>query len=319
MAVVLAPAEVLAGLIAVCVLLCAVLIANILKAVLNSVNLFGILSPLIGAADWLANNALSAMSWLWAKTNPVAVWIALVNVWHSTENGLLAVVGGDVLNALQRIVSVAIPNAAHWAVATAEAAFAPFEAGVNGFIAGVLGFITWAHAQLAGLWQAVTVDIPGALHTAVAYVEGEIGAVWGRAQALVGAAVAGLRAELAVAVNALRTEVLGRVITVEQEIAVEIPKVEAEIGQIATVAIPALTVAIEAVRESWDTWRNDCGNPLCNGLNLLKGLETLLEGGALFALIAEAAHDPVATAHEVEAVVTAVIEAPAAAIRDLAA
>lgn len=320
MPVVLAPAEVLAGLIAVCVLLCAVLIANILRAVLQAVNVFGLLSPLVSAADWLATHALSAMSWLWAKTNPVAVWIALVNVWHSTENGLLAVVGGDVLNALQRIVTVAIPNAAHWAVAQAQA------------LATALGHDidlvwNWANASFIAIGARITATVTmlqswtlGQIGLAVQAVERDLAIV--RTVAL--AAVTALRNDLVAFVTVVRTEVLGRVITVEQEIATEIPRIEAEVVQIATVAIPALDLAITAVRDI-AVEVEQCTAPIC-GPNvardlgdlgkLLQSLTPVVEGGLLFALLAEAIANPVGTAHEIEAVVGGTVNGAVTVLRD---
>jgi hypothetical protein len=312
MPVVLAPAEVLAGLIAVMVLLCAVLIANILKAILNSVNFLGLLSPLIGAADWLASHALTAMSWLWDKTNPVAVWIALTNVLHSTEQGLLGVVAGDLLNAVQRIVTVTIPAAANWAWSQAQGSILGLSAFVRVLFNTAEADIAAARAWVAGYIQAVQAWTLSQIGVAVNTLRSDIAGVWQAAQAL----VATVRSDLVALHQFVTTTVLGRIGAVEQEIALELPKIEAEIGQIATVAIPGLTLAITAVRDIV-TEVEQCTAPLCEGGvakdlgglgKILGELAPLLEGGLLFAFVAAAAENPAGVARDVEAVLTPIVD-----------
>jgi hypothetical protein len=318
MPVVLAPAEVLAGLIAVMVLLCAVLIANILKAILNSVNFLGLLSPLISAADWLSTHALSAMSWLWDKTNPVAVWIALTNVLHSTEQGLLGVVAGDLLNAVQRIVTVAIPNAANWAWSQAQGSILGLSAFVRVLFNTAEADIAAARNWVTGYIQAVQTWVLAQIAVAVNALRSDIAGVWQAAQAL----VATVRSDLAALHQFVTTTVLGRIGAVEQEIARDIPRIEAEIGQIATVAIPGLTLAITAVRDIV-TEVEQCTAPLCEGgvaqglsnlEKLLNQLEPLVEGGLLLAFAAEAARDAPGVAREIDSLIGGLVSDAASAI-----
>lgn len=299
MAVVLAPAEVLAGLIAICVLFAAYLIAQIVSAIFSAVPIPVIGGAIGNAMSWFASHVLSAMGWLWAKTNPVAVWIALVNVWHATEQGLNAVVFGDINGALQWLFHSAIPAAAQWAVAAVHSVLDPFMAGVNAFIGGVLGFITWAHAQLAALWQAVTVSLPGLVHAEVAVVEGDLGRLGNQLEADIAAAVSTGAHALAAAVAGVEGEVQGWIGTAVRGVEGDLGKVRdlitsGVLPELATlgVAVAAAEATIVKVEEcTAGICSSGSGNVLGELGKLLQGIEAVVTDVAIFELMTSAVRD----------------------------
>jgi hypothetical protein len=325
--VVLAPAEVLAGLIAICVLFAAYLIAQIVSAVFNAVPIPIIGGKIADAFTWLAQNALSALSWLWSKTNPIAVWTAMVNIWHDTEQGLHQVLFGDIAGALQWLYSKAIPNAVNWGIGVVRALYDPFVAGVNAFIGGVLGFITWAHGQLAALWNAVSVVLPGRIALAVQGVEGEL-------HAAESAILGDIAAAEATAAHALASAIAGIEAWTAGQIGTAVRGVEGDLGAVRDlvtgIAIPELIALSKVVTTvAGDVARVDecvggicsagVGNILGDLGKLVQELAPILEGGLLFALLAEAVKDPVGVAHDVEAVVGGTVNEAATLLREAVA
>jgi hypothetical protein len=314
--VVLAPAEVLAGLIAICVLFAAYLIAQIVSAVFNAVPIPIIGGKIADAFTWLAQNVLTAMGWLWSKTNPIAVWTAMTNILHDTEQGLHTVLFGDVLGSLQWLYHTAIPAAANWAVATVHAVLDPFMAGVNGFIGGVLGFITWVHAQLAGLWNAVSVALPGQIGLAVRGVEGEL-------HAAESAILGDLAAAEATAAHALASAIAGIESWTTGQIGTAVGGIERDLGAVRDlvtgIAIPELIALSKVVTTvAGDVARVDecvggicstgSGNILGDIGKILQQLAPLFDAGLLLALVGAAARDPAGVADEIESVFAPIVQ-----------
>jgi hypothetical protein len=323
MPIVLAPAEVLAGLVAICILFAGYLVAQIVLAVLNAVPFSFVLGPIKDAVNWLGQHALDGMGWLWAKTNPVAVWTALVNIWHDTEQGFHTVLFGDINGALQWLYHSAIPAAANWAVGAAQAAIAPFVAGVNAFIGGVLGFITWAHAQFAALWNAVTVSLPGLIRAEVAVVETDLGTAVRFLEGDIAAAEAQAVHAIAVAISGVEgwvgTQIGTAVRQVEGDLGVVRDLVTASVIPALGVLTRELTQVVERVVTQEECTAGICGPKVGNELGqlgqLLQGLEKLVEGGVIFALLAEAVRDAPGVGHEIEQVIGGTVNGAADALR----
>ncbi|MGH3180329.1 MAG: hypothetical protein ACRDOE_00240 [Streptosporangiaceae bacterium] len=80
-----------------------------------------------------------------------------------------------------------------------------------------------------------------------------------------------------------------------------------------------LTVTLAPAVAALQTWEQDCGTPLCDGLSafakVLSGLSGLVEGGLILALVAEAVRDPAGMAGAVGDVAAPVIAAGRATVK----
>ncbi len=80
-----------------------------------------------------------------------------------------------------------------------------------------------------------------------------------------------------------------------------------------------ITDVVDVAIEAEQTWRNDCGDPLCQGLldfsRALQLMQGLVTGGVIMALVADAVRDPRGTAEAVNSVASGPIAAQFASVR----
>jgi hypothetical protein len=90
----------------------------------------------------------------------------------------------------------------------------------------------------------------------------------------------------------------------------------------AALAEAAGIAAAGVVATELEDYLKNCGRNLCGGLNtlstLLQELAPLVEGGILFALVAEAYRDAPGVAHEIESVVGPVVDGTVGLVRSAA-
>jgi hypothetical protein len=174
-------------------------------------------------------------------------------------------------------------------------------------------------------------------HQAIAYTQQEAGTLAQFSTDLYHGSIAFTQQQVGAAeqwvtqtVGTLQQDLLGRIGTTERWVQQEVGVLGQEItgaydaatryaAQVAQLAVAPALAGVAAVDLALTKYLEECGTNLCRGLNplstALQGLEALVEGGLIFALVAAAAADPVGTAREVDAVIGGTVAAAAGVAR----
>jgi hypothetical protein len=284
-------------------------IINIIQAMLRNAHVDVI--PVIGGAiinavNWLDSVVQSWNDWLWVHANPLNIVIAAVHWIGSFFVNQVASLAWDTAMTFERVIFVTIPRAtatvASWAFGWSTLAWnhatALFNTAEADILRAVAGAESLAYAWSTFAWnhatdlfntaeRAMAVAVAGALAEAYAwstYAWNHADQLYGQAQDLINYRVGELQRWAAQELNGLRSIINSDVL----------PK-------IAIVAGIATAVAVDFAK-----WRKDCGDPLCNNLgnfgNEIAALEGLFTDVAIFAMLAEAVHNPQGFANTVEEV-----------------
>jgi hypothetical protein len=246
------------------------------------------------------------------------------------------------VTAAERIVQTTIPAAAGRVVAYAQQLYNQAIGHADALAGAVSAFATSLyHSALAAVGtaeNAVSAFAQSLYHQAVALAQQALSAAttaigatftqvehWVASQFTATTAwteqrIAGVESEIGSVQGALQGEIGQVQGALEHEIAGAYSAATAYAQQAAAIAQAAGLAAAGTVALDLARWLEGCGKNLCSGLNglstLLQDLAPLVEGGILFALVAEAASDPAGVARDVEAVLTPIADTAVSLFRD---
>jgi hypothetical protein len=318
-------------------------LARLLAAVFSVLPVIGqsisdhIIGPIEGALG-------AASGWLLARAGDLVGLIWTPVTWVAALFGKIGAAIWDGAVTAERIVTVTIPAALNTVRAFSQQLYAQAVGYVDQRVGAVIGWAQQLVAQATAiaqqLYHAATGYALDLYHAAIGAVQATEHAVSayalqlyhlavGYAQSAVGAVTAWvqhLHAQLAGWVTARFTVseawVQQEVGALEHDVrgAYDAATHYAQQAAMAAEATALGAVAVEAVRLT--RYLEECGNNLCTGLNplstALQQLETLLEGGLLFAFVAEAAAHPRQVADDVHAVLSPVVAEAVSLFRDAA-
>jgi hypothetical protein len=333
--------ELAALLLAIIVLYAAYLLAQVLTALFQYVPLIGgwiqdnLLSHVVDAINasigWTVSAMGHAVGLIWT---PIT-WIGALfqRIGEAIWSGVQAadrIVTGTIPRALNMAAAYAqqLYNAAigyadgiyHSAVSVAQALYSSAVSFAqqlyNSAVAFAQSLYNSAVAFAQQLYAAAVGFADQLYHQAIGYVQGAISAAEAWVQQLY---------------NSLTAWVTGRFTQTETWVQQEVGALEHDISgayqgavayahDAAALAEAAGIAAAGVVATELEDYLRNCGRNLCSGLNplstLLQELAPLVEGGMLFALVAEAARNPAGVADEVVAVLSPIAGEAASLFRD---
>lgn len=287
---------------------------------------------LSSAAGWAVSGLGKGLGLIWT---PIT-WIAALF-------GRIGELGWEAVNATDRIVHGAIPRAIdtsrayadqrYWdAVGHADQLYAQETA-----YAQQLEHQAEAHADV--LAQQETAYAQSLYAAGISYTQQETHAAEAFTQQLANQGIAYTQAETAAAeaftqqlanqgeaytqqaIASTQGWVQQQVGALEHEIAAGYTAATTYAHDVAAAAVLPVAALAGATSLSLTKYLEECGTNLCRGLNplstLLQELGAVVEGGLLFALVAQAVRDPGGTAHEVRSLVTPVVDEASAGFRAL--
>ena len=281
------------------------------------------------AAGWAVGGLGHAVGLIWTPITWLAALFARIGeaLWE----------GGQ---AVGRVITHAIPAAGNAVQAFAQQLFHGAQAYTDRAEGQVADFATGLYHQAVNYTTTevaqVELDAQQLYHQAIAYTAREAGAVadfatglYHQALAFTQQEVGQLQGWVANTVTTVQQDVLGRISATESWVQGEVTALEGSIqdayraatGYADTVATAAAAPAIAAagaVTLELEQYLSTCGRNLCAGLNplstALQALETVVEGGLLLALLAEAVRDAPGLGRQIEAVIGGTVRDTAAAV-----
>lgn len=276
--------------------------------------------PLVGGAlrDLIlkiADGLRAAGTWLWTNANPINL---LVGAWGWLINTMVNTIGNNfwtVYSTLQRVFTVAIPNALNAALNYAASIY-------NAVVGYVAAQIAGAERFAQSLYNAAV----GIIAADVASLEAQIINAYNTLARTIGDDVRGIEAGIATTIAGVEAWASGIINTVEQSLLRDIDGLriwtQGELGSIrgylAQTIAPGIAAAMAlatAVATDWFRWKKDCGDPLCNNLsnfgNDIAALEQGLGDVAIIALLIAAVADPGGVASEVQQLIGGPVQAVA--------
>jgi hypothetical protein len=284
-----------------------------------------------GASGWTVSAMGQALGLIWT---PVTwIWALLTKIWEVAWAGA---------QATERIVTGTIPRALNMAAGYAQQLYNAAISFADGLYHQAVAFaqalVAQAVAYAQQLYNSAVAFAQQLYNSAVAFAQQLYAAAVGYAEQLYHQAVGYVQGAISAAeawvqqlYNTLTAWVTGRFTQTETWVQQEVGALEHDISgayqgavayahDAAALAEAAGIAAAGTVALELERYLRECGRNLCSGLNplstLLQELAPLVEGGLLFALVAEAYRDPAGVANEVRAVISPVADTAAGLFRD---